>query len=138
MNCAGCGHENREGAGFCRECSASLAPELECASCGQRSPPASRFCDGCGSPLAAPSAAAAPERGLRVVFRVVFLRDVVFLVMIFPQLLKPKAAVDTVVQVSLAEIIDRAMCVGPRARPMRVLCFEFRHCACTKVAILNR
>ncbi len=65
MNCPSCGHENREGAGFCRECSASLAPPLECASCGQQSPPASKFCDGCGSPLAAPSAAAAPERDPR-------------------------------------------------------------------------
>ncbi len=62
MNCPSCGHENREGAGFCRECSASLAPALECASCGQQSPPASKFCDGCGSPLAAPSAAAASDR----------------------------------------------------------------------------
>ncbi len=63
MNCPSCGHENRDGARFCRECGQSLAPELTCASCGRLNTAESRFCDGCGAPVSRP--AAQPDRDPR-------------------------------------------------------------------------
>ncbi|MFQ5668474.1 MAG: zinc-ribbon domain-containing protein, partial [Candidatus Binatia bacterium] len=51
MNCRKCGHENREGARFCGECAASLAPDIPCSACGTINPTGQKFCDECGASL---------------------------------------------------------------------------------------
>jgi hypothetical protein len=62
VNCPSCGFENREGAGFCGECGASLSPQLSCPRCQRTNPAGRKFCDGCGAPLAdAAAEAPAPE-----------------------------------------------------------------------------
>src|SRR5882724_10272252 len=48
MKCAACGHENREGAKFCRECAAPLADASSCPKCGTPSERGQKFCDSCG------------------------------------------------------------------------------------------
>jgi len=53
MRCRSCGHDNREGAGFCRNCGAGLGPA--CPSCGAAAEPGASFCDACGGPLATAS-----------------------------------------------------------------------------------
>ena len=70
MDCPSCGHENRETARFCGECTAPLAREIECSECGTLNPAAQKFCDNCTRPLAAEGAApispyTAPERDPR-------------------------------------------------------------------------
>src|SRR6266540_2704417 len=56
MKCPSCGSENREGAKFCGECSASLVAALAFPSCGTANPKGRKFCDSCGQPLAELSA----------------------------------------------------------------------------------
>ena len=51
MKCSGCGHENREGAKFCRECAAPLANTTACPKCGTPSERGQKFCDSCGHRL---------------------------------------------------------------------------------------
>src|SRR5215468_79389 len=51
MKCSGCGHENREGAKFCRECAAPLANATACPKCGTPSERGQKFCDSCGHRL---------------------------------------------------------------------------------------
>ena len=58
LTCQSCGHQNREGALFCGECSIPLGDSLLCPSCGTSNPREQKFCDGCGLPVA--SAAGAP------------------------------------------------------------------------------
>ena len=60
MRCEACGHENREGAGFCGGCGQSLARERSCASCGSPNPHGQRFCDACGRPIEDPSSSGGP------------------------------------------------------------------------------
>jgi len=57
--CRSCGQDNREGAGFCRNCGGGLGPA--CPSCGAVVGPGASFCDACGGPLATGSPADAPE-----------------------------------------------------------------------------
>src|SRR5262249_41396754 len=45
------GHENREGAKFCRECAAPLANATACPKCGMPSERGQKFCDSCGHRL---------------------------------------------------------------------------------------
>src|SRR5262249_12842059 len=54
MKCSGCGHENREGAKFCRECAAPLANATACPKCGTPSERGQKFCDSCGHRIAEP------------------------------------------------------------------------------------
>jgi class 3 adenylate cyclase/tetratricopeptide (TPR) repeat protein len=54
MNCASCGHENRDEARFCRGCGGELS--VACASCGAALPPDSSFCDACGTRVGEPAA----------------------------------------------------------------------------------
>jgi class 3 adenylate cyclase len=49
MRCPACGHENREGAKFCRGCGASF--QSACPKCGANLSPEDRFCDSCGHRL---------------------------------------------------------------------------------------
>jgi class 3 adenylate cyclase/tetratricopeptide (TPR) repeat protein len=58
MQCRACGHDNREGARFCRGCGGPLA--VACPACGTELPPDARFCDGCGERIAAAPPAPAP------------------------------------------------------------------------------
>jgi tetratricopeptide (TPR) repeat protein len=51
MKCPKCGHENREGAGFCGECGQSFAAEKTCPQCGHTNPRGGKFCDKCGHTL---------------------------------------------------------------------------------------
>jgi class 3 adenylate cyclase/tetratricopeptide (TPR) repeat protein len=51
MKCTACGHENREGARFCRECAAPLAAAMACPTCGTPSESGQKFCDVCGAAL---------------------------------------------------------------------------------------
>jgi class 3 adenylate cyclase len=53
MKCPACGHENRETAKFCGECTAPLSQEVACPKCGTLNPPRQKFCDSCTHPLAA-------------------------------------------------------------------------------------
>jgi class 3 adenylate cyclase/tetratricopeptide (TPR) repeat protein len=55
LNCASCGHPNREQAKFCEECAAPLS--RRCGSCGGELRPTAKFCDECGTPVAARQAA---------------------------------------------------------------------------------
>ena len=59
MRCAACGHENREGAKFCRECAAPLAHPTSCPKCGTPSEGGQKFCDSCGHRIAEISSLAA-------------------------------------------------------------------------------
>ena len=61
MRCPACGHENREGAKFCRGCGASFASA--CPKCGANLSPEDRFCDSCGHHIGqqAPAAIKAPD-----------------------------------------------------------------------------
>ena len=52
MTCAVCGHDNREGAKFCRECAARLAASISCPKCGTPSERGQKFCDACGTAIA--------------------------------------------------------------------------------------
>src|SRR3989475_1025994 len=62
MKCATCGHENREGAKFCRQCAAPLADASSCPKCGTPSERGQKFCDSCGHRIAEPSVhAPAPD-----------------------------------------------------------------------------
>src|SRR5262249_18996782 len=54
MKCPACGHENREGAKFCRECAAPLANATACPRCGTPSERGQKFCDSCGHRVAEP------------------------------------------------------------------------------------
>jgi class 3 adenylate cyclase/tetratricopeptide (TPR) repeat protein len=56
VNCPACGHENREGARFCGECTAPLVHEIECPGCGTANPASQKFCDHCTHPLRGGSA----------------------------------------------------------------------------------
>ena len=49
MNCAECGHQNRESARFCEQCGTPLAQT--CPGCGAELRSGVRFCDGCGQSL---------------------------------------------------------------------------------------
>jgi len=60
MTCPACGHENREGAKFCRECAASLAAPTSCPKCGTPSERGQKFCDSCGHRIAEAVNLAAP------------------------------------------------------------------------------
>jgi class 3 adenylate cyclase len=51
MKCAACGHENREGAKFCRECAAPVGGAISCPKCGMPSERGQKFCDSCGHRL---------------------------------------------------------------------------------------
>ncbi len=51
MNCAGCGQENPEDAGFCGECGARLVRDIECPGCQRSNPLGQKFCNGCGQSL---------------------------------------------------------------------------------------
>ena len=55
MICAGCGHENREGAKFCRKCGAAFV--AACPQCGTAVAPEDAFCDACGHALTTTSPA---------------------------------------------------------------------------------
>ena len=59
MICVACGHENREGANFCRRCGTALA--AVCPHCGSFVEAEDPFCDGCGQALK-PAAVRAPAR----------------------------------------------------------------------------
>ena len=62
MKCCACGHENREGAKFCRECAAPLALTSSCPKCGTPSERGQKFCDSCGQRIAdAADLRAAPD-----------------------------------------------------------------------------
>ena len=61
MQCPTCAHPNREGAAFCAECAAPLAPPSACPRCGAAAGRGQKFCDACGAPLPAP--VAPPARG---------------------------------------------------------------------------
>lgn len=50
MNCAACGHENRQAARFCESCGAGL--ERQCSACGAAARADATFCDQCGTRLA--------------------------------------------------------------------------------------
>jgi class 3 adenylate cyclase len=52
VNCPACGFENRQDAGFCGECGASLVREIRCPRCQRPNPLGRKFCDGCGAALA--------------------------------------------------------------------------------------
>ena len=52
MDCASCGHRNRDGARFCAACAAPLSPAVACPACGASQPEGARFCDRCGAALA--------------------------------------------------------------------------------------
>ena len=60
MKCLRCGHENREGAGFCVECAQPLVGEPLCPECGHTNPIDSKFCEQCAHSLAAPTAEKPP------------------------------------------------------------------------------
>src|SRR5262245_10705066 len=49
MQCAACGHDNREQAKFCEECAAPMTGL--CPTCGVELRPAAKFCDQCGTRL---------------------------------------------------------------------------------------
>ena len=51
MNCPTCKHANREGARFCENCGAKIAPV--CAQCGHQLRQSAKFCDACGVGLTA-------------------------------------------------------------------------------------
>ena len=51
VNCPSCGHENRETARFCGECTAPLVRPVQCPECGRSNPPGQRFCDHCAHSL---------------------------------------------------------------------------------------
>ena len=61
MKCAACGHENREGAKFCRECAAPIADASSCPKCGTPSERGQKFCDSCGHRIAEPVHVPAPD-----------------------------------------------------------------------------
>ena len=52
MKCPACGHENRAGAKFCRECAAPVGGAISCPKCGTPSERGQKFCDSCGQPIA--------------------------------------------------------------------------------------
>ena len=53
MQCPRCQHENLQGARFCGQCAAPLAPV--CPSCGATNPPNNKFCSQCATALDKPS-----------------------------------------------------------------------------------
>ena len=55
MKCRACGHENREGAKFCRECASPLADATSCPNCGMPTERGQKFCDSCGHRITEPS-----------------------------------------------------------------------------------
>jgi Double zinc ribbon len=55
VKCSACGHENREGAKFCRECAAPVGGATSCPKCGTPSERGQKFCDSCGNRIAEPS-----------------------------------------------------------------------------------
>src|SRR5215831_177802 len=61
MKCTACGHENREGAKFCRECAAPLGNATACPKCGTPSEKGQKFCDSCGHRLKDTSHLPSPE-----------------------------------------------------------------------------
>ena len=62
MDCASCGHRNRDGARFCAACAAPLSPAVACPACGASQPEGARFCDRCGAVLAEPRASRGPPQ----------------------------------------------------------------------------
>ena len=60
MKCGACGHENREGAKFCRECAVPLADATSCPKCGTPSERGQKFCDSCGHRIAEPAKPLSP------------------------------------------------------------------------------
>jgi Double zinc ribbon/Adenylate and Guanylate cyclase catalytic domain len=58
MKCAGCGHQNREGAKFCNECAAPLP--MPCPACGAPNPAGAKFCNECAAPLTGGACATSP------------------------------------------------------------------------------
>lgn len=60
MRCSSCGHENRDGAKFCGECSAPLGDRSACPACGTANPGGQKFCDSCGNTISQPGAALTP------------------------------------------------------------------------------
>jgi len=65
VTCPACGFENRDDAGFCGECGASLAAEAPCPGCQRPNPPGRKFCDGCGRRLSEAATPPAAERNPR-------------------------------------------------------------------------
>jgi class 3 adenylate cyclase len=53
MECAACGHGNRESAAFCGACGQALLRDVTCPRCAASNPPGQRFCDACGQALSA-------------------------------------------------------------------------------------
>ncbi len=73
MQCSACGAANPDGARFCADCGANLAPPQTCPSCGAPARPDKRFCNACGAALGAGQPApAAEETGARKVVTIVF------------------------------------------------------------------
>lgn len=68
MNCASCGHMNREGAKFCAQCATRLP--TACVRCGSELDPAARFCDQCGASVGA--AAEVADTAARKVVTILF------------------------------------------------------------------
>jgi class 3 adenylate cyclase len=62
VDCAACGHLNREGAAFCGSCGGRLDPAVACRSCGETNPQGQRFCDACGGALTPPALATERRR----------------------------------------------------------------------------
>jgi class 3 adenylate cyclase/tetratricopeptide (TPR) repeat protein len=58
MKCPRCQHENRQGARFCEECAAPLAPS--CSNCGATLSATAKYCHACAHPV--PSGASTPSR----------------------------------------------------------------------------
>src|SRR6266508_3391356 len=52
MDCPSCGHDNPDGAKFCRGCGTSFQSDIACPNCGSRNLPDSAFCNECGQRLA--------------------------------------------------------------------------------------
>ena len=67
LNCASCGHANRDSARFCAVCGDGLVPS--CSFCGAAVEAGAQFCDACGAPVAG---AREPPSGARRVVSVVF------------------------------------------------------------------
>jgi class 3 adenylate cyclase len=61
MHCPSCGHENRDGAKYCGECSTTLGDSFVCRACGTSNPSGQKFCDSCGQSIGQRSVAQRPD-----------------------------------------------------------------------------